>query len=93
MLETGCNDFFFFFPSIQYERICREQSITACPVEATQIMGVKILRQTQQKADCKRSEKLLVVAVLVLLIKNQLPFRKSETSHFISLEVVHAITL
>lgn len=73
--------------------ICREQLITACPVEATQIMGAMILRKTQQNADCKHSEKLLVVAVLVLLIKSQLPFRKSEASRFISLEVVHAITL
>lgn len=51
-----------------------------------------LLEQAQQKADCKHSEKLLVFALLVLLMKSHFLFRKSESSHIINQEVVPTAT-
>jgi len=72
MLETGCNEVFFLL--LKDDSVCRKRSIPACPVEASQITVAMNLEETQQIADCKHSEKLLVFAVLVLLMKS--PFQK-----------------
>lgn len=57
------------------------------------MIGAMILEQIQQKADCKHSEKLLVFPMLVLLMKSQFLFIKSESSHIINWERVHTATL